>query len=106
MCARFTHMTRDLCKELDHNTFSDAKVIEMASRFTTMKVDLTNYDSPESEKLRKQFRVAGVPTVIFLGSDGTEVADTRVVGFVNAEDFARLGKLALDSRLSAVRVAP
>jgi thiol:disulfide interchange protein DsbD len=87
------------CKELDHETFTDPEVIRLAKQFITLKVDLTHFDSPEAKELREFFDVAGVPTIVFLGSDGAEVAGTRVVGFVGPEVFARLGRKALPGNL-------
>jgi thiol:disulfide interchange protein DsbD len=94
------------CKELDHQTFTDPEVMKLADQFTTLKVDLTHFDSPEAKGLREKFGVAGVPTIIFLGADGTEVAGTRVVGFVGPEVFARLGRKALPGNLSAIQAVP
>jgi len=77
------------CLELDRMTFTDEQVIEQTEDFVRLKVDLTNYDSSESEAIRKQFDVAGVPTIIFLNEQGEEVPDTRVVGFLNPEEFVK-----------------
>ena len=77
------------CLELDRMTFTDGEVIEQTEEFAKLKVDLTNYDSPESEEIRKQYNVAGVPTIIFLDAQGNEVPDTRVVGFVKPEEFLK-----------------
>jgi thiol:disulfide interchange protein DsbD len=45
-------------------------------------VDLTRYDSPESESLRRQYAITGVPTLVFLAPDGREVTEARVEGFI------------------------
>lgn len=75
------------CLELDRVTFTDSRVIEETSQFKKLKVDLTRYESERSTKLRKQFEVMGVPTIVFIGPDGEEVKDARVVGFLNPESF-------------------
>lgn len=77
------------CLELDRITFTDGEVIEQTDRFARLKVDLTNYDSPEAEEIRNQYNVAGVPTIIFLDAQGNEVPDTRVVGFLKPEEFLK-----------------
>lgn len=77
------------CLELDRSTFTDPDVIEAMDAYVRFKVDLTNFDSPESEALRQQFDVAGVPTILFLDAEGLEVPDTRVIGFLPPEDFLR-----------------
>ena len=75
------------CRELDRFTFSDSAVISAVGPFLMMKVDLTQYESPESEALRKQFGVSGVPTVVFIDAQGNEVSGARVVGYVGPDDF-------------------
>ncbi|MDG5766381.1 cytochrome c biogenesis protein CcdA [Balneolales bacterium ANBcel1] len=82
------------CLELERITFTDARVISGTEHMMRLKVDLTHFDSPESEEIRRRFNVAGVPTVIFLDEDGNEVTDARVVGFVGPDEFLnRISKL-------------
>lgn len=75
------------CLELDQVTFVDEGVIEALNKFKRFKVDLTNFDSEESEILRQQFDIIGVPTIVFIGSNGQEVKTARIVGYLNPEDF-------------------
>lgn len=75
------------CHELELNTFSDPAVVSEARKFDRYKVDLTKYDTPESEASRKQYGITGVPTVVFLGPGGREIADARVEGFMPPQPF-------------------
>jgi len=75
------------CLELERVTFVDSQVISELDDFVRLKVDLTNFDSPESELLRQQFNIVGVPTIVFIGSSGQEVGSARVTGFLNPADF-------------------
>ncbi len=75
------------CLELDRRTFTDPGVIARSEGFVRLKVDLTRFDSPESESLRKQFDIAGVPTIVFLDHNGTEAISARVVGYVPPDKF-------------------
>jgi thiol:disulfide interchange protein DsbD len=75
------------CRELDRFTFSNGEVMDALKPFVTVKVDLTKSDSPEAERLRRQFNVGGVPTIVFLDAQGNEVKEARVVGFLGAKDF-------------------
>lgn len=77
------------CLELDRITFTDPKVISALQSYRTIKVDLTDYESPEAEELRKQYDVAGVPTIIFLDENGEEIKNARIVGFVDAGEFLK-----------------
>jgi thiol:disulfide interchange protein DsbD len=77
------------CLELDRNTFTNAEVAKEAREFVRLKVDLTHFDSPEAEALRKKYNISGVPTVVFLKSNGEESGDSRVVGFVPPTEFVK-----------------
>ena len=80
------------CKELDAQTFSNDKVIAEGKDFTAFKADLTQTASETTEKLRKQFNVIGVPTVLIINAKGEEVE--RLTGFVNADEFLKILKKA------------
>ncbi len=77
------------CMELDRNTFTNQEVAKVANDFVRLKVDLTHFDSPESEALRKKYDIAGVPTIVFLASNGREETSSRVVGYVPADEFIK-----------------
>jgi thiol:disulfide interchange protein DsbD len=75
------------CLELDRKTWTNKEVIVSAKDIKKIKVDLTHFDSPESEALRKKFNISGVPTVLFIRTDGTEADESRIVGFVTPKEF-------------------
>ncbi|MGM0547397.1 MAG: cytochrome c biogenesis protein CcdA [Bacteroidota bacterium] len=86
------------CIELERQTYVDDEVIESTDDFLRMKVDLTRYDSERSEELRKQYDIAGVPTVMFLDSDGNEIQDARVIGFLGPEPFLKKVEIAKEEQ--------
>ncbi len=75
------------CHELEITTLSDPRVVAEARRFDRYKMDLTKYDSPAADSSRKRYGIAGVPTIVFLGADGREIAAARVEGFLATEPF-------------------
>jgi thiol:disulfide interchange protein DsbD len=75
------------CLELDRVTFVDPDVIDALDPFLRLKVDLTNFDSEESEALRQQFNIIGVPTIVFINETGREINSARVIGFLNPSQF-------------------
>jgi thiol:disulfide interchange protein DsbD len=91
------------CHELDRFTFTDRRVKQAAQGFRAFRVDLTRYDSPESENWRRRFAIAGVPTVVFLTPDGTEVPATRVEGFLPPEPFLERMRIAAEVGARASR---
>jgi thiol:disulfide interchange protein DsbD len=84
------------CKELDHYTFAEPSVVQLADQFVTLKADLTNSASPAVKSLKDQFSVLGVPTVIFLRPDGTEMEDLRFTGLIKPEVFRAKMESALE----------
>ena len=81
------------CLELDRKTFTDPSVIAETGDFVRLKVDLTHFDSPESEALRKKFNIAGVPTIVFLDGKGAEVSGSRVIGYLPPQEFVERTRL-------------
>ena len=83
------------CKELDKFTFSQPEVIELSRKFCMLKVDLTKANDPVSRELKNRFQIKGVPTLVFLSPQGTELNDLRVVGFLEKEEFLPIMQGAL-----------
>jgi thiol:disulfide interchange protein DsbD len=76
------------CKELDQATFTDSAVKKEAERFVTLKLDLTSNDpQSESGRARQRFDVLGVPTILFVDSNGSERPDLRLEGFEKPARF-------------------
>ncbi len=94
------------CHELERSTFTDARVIQRSRQFAIFKADLTRYDSAEAETWRKQYGITGVPTVVFLASNGREVFASRVEGFLAPEHFLERMDLAARTGAAAMRTGP
>ncbi|MBI1799253.1 MAG: thioredoxin family protein [Candidatus Eisenbacteria bacterium] len=75
------------CHELERVTFTDPRVIDAARGLRAFQVDLTRYDSPEADRWRRTWGIRGVPTVVFVGPDGSEIRETRTEGFVPPRTF-------------------
>ena len=78
------------CKELDKFTFQDKTIIDLSKNFVNLKVDLTRMGDPQVQKLKKQYNIKGVPTLVFLDKNGTEIPGTRIVGFIEPEKLAKI----------------
>jgi thiol:disulfide interchange protein DsbD len=76
------------CKELDRETYVAPDVVAESARFVRIKVDGTNTLDPV-DALYQRFGVIGLPTVAFVGSDGTILTEPRVTGFLGPEKFAQ-----------------
>ena len=74
-------------KELDQKTFSDPRVKSEMDRFARLKADLTLAGDARTESLAREFSVVGVPTIVFLDSNGREQRSIRLTGFEGPEPF-------------------
>jgi len=71
------------CRELEEVAFHDSSVVRLAENdFVMIKVDVTRGGDPVHERLLQQYRVKGVPTVVFLDVQGKERTDLRLVDFL------------------------
>ena len=77
-----------VCKEMEEYTLSDARVRSLLSEVVLLQADVTANDEQDQALLRA-YNLYGPPAILFFGRDGIERLPFRVVGFVNAEEFAR-----------------
>jgi thioredoxin:protein disulfide reductase len=74
------------CKELEHQTFPDGRVQSRMKEFVSLRADMTQ-DTPETEALYKKWGIRGLPTIVFLGSDGEEIRALRLSAFEKPDKF-------------------
>jgi thiol:disulfide interchange protein DsbD len=77
------------CLKMDRSTFTDPRVVAALKDHLKLKVDLTHPDSSEAETLVRQYRVLGVPTIIFLDREGKEIRAARIVGYFPPAEFLK-----------------
>ncbi|MEM7253263.1 MAG: protein-disulfide reductase DsbD, partial [Pseudomonadota bacterium] len=75
------------CKEMEKYTFPDARVRAALQDAILLQTDVTDYDDRD-KALLKQFDLYGPPAILFFSATGEEHPEFRVVGFMNAEEFA------------------
>ena len=76
------------CKELEHNTFSDATVQARLKPVLLLQADLTA-NSEADKALLKRFGLFGPPVILFFDAQGNELTDSRVTGYQDAEHFLK-----------------
>jgi thiol:disulfide interchange protein DsbD len=84
------------CKEMERYTFTDPTVQAALRETVLLRANVTHNDADDQALLR-HFGIFGPPTIAFYGADGRERAAYRVVGYMNAEDFAARTRAALHS---------
>jgi thiol:disulfide interchange protein DsbD len=58
------------CKKLDKDVWNQPPVIEESLRFVNIKIDATAPDDEEMTAIKEEFKVPGLPRVIFIDSRG------------------------------------
>ena len=74
------------CKEMEKFTFVDPKVQARLADTVLLQVDVTANDAADKAML-KRFGLFGPPGIILFDGEGKEIADSRVIGYQNAEKF-------------------
>jgi thioredoxin:protein disulfide reductase len=82
------------CKELDKYTYTDEKVVELSKNINNIKIDLTK----ENPAITEKYGIKGLPVVIFMKSNGEEMKELRVTGFMEPEEFSLRMKKLLDAK--------
>ena len=77
------------CKELDKYTFSEKKVADLLKGLNLIKLDITKTNDDNS-KFLKDYKLFGPPAILFFNNDGTEIRQSRIVGFIDAENFIKI----------------
>ena len=75
------------CKELEKYTFSDPRVSKILNQFKLIKFDITKTTDSHSKYL-KDMRIFGPPGIFFYDK-GKEIDNTRIVGFIEPDDFLK-----------------
>ncbi len=74
------------CKEMEKLTFVDPGVKAQLANTVLLQVDVTANDADDKAML-KRFGLFGPPGIILFDAKGAEIADSRVIGYQDAEKF-------------------
>ena len=75
------------CKEMQHDAFRDPGVIAALANTRLLEADVTANDAAD-QALLKHFGIYGPPSIMFFNDQGQELKGERVVGYMDARDFA------------------
>ena len=75
------------CKVIEHDVLTDPKVLKALAGYKRVRFDLTASNA-EQRALLDRYQLFGPPALMFFGKAGTEIIDQRVIGEINAADFA------------------
>ena len=74
------------CKEMERNTFSDAKVQGRLKNTILLQADVTA-NSEDDKALLARYQLFGPPAILFYDKQGKELTDFRVTGYQDAAQF-------------------
>ena len=74
------------CQEMEHETFSDARVKATLSDVVLLKADVTE-STDDNKALLRRFGLIGPPATLFFDAEGKEIKSRRIVGFLAPEPF-------------------
>jgi len=71
---------------MDHETFTDPRVISELQRFVAIRLDLTEV-TEKGKRLTEKYSVAVIPTILFFSSTGELLSEFTINGFTSADEF-------------------
>ena len=77
------------CKEMERDTFSDSRVSKKLDKLLLLQVDVTANTQADKALLRR-FGLFGPPGILFFDAHGTEIPDSRVIGYETPDSFLSL----------------
>lgn len=76
------------CKEMEHLTFSDARVQDRLKNTVLLQADVTA-NQADHQALLKRFGLFGPPGILFFDAQGQLLSQARVIGFQKADEFLK-----------------
>jgi thiol:disulfide interchange protein DsbD len=74
------------CKEMENITFADTRVQAQLKNSVLLQIDLTA-NSEDDKAFLQRYALFGPPAILFFDRQGSELADFRVIGYQNPEQF-------------------
>jgi thiol:disulfide interchange protein DsbD len=75
------------CRVMEYGAFKDPRIIAESRRFVRLRIDLTGAQDPGSLEGVKRYAVPGPPALVFVGADGKEIRELRVVEAIGADEL-------------------
>ena len=85
------------CIRMERNTFIEPVVQSLFEQIKPLQADVTQNDETD-QALMKKYNVIGPPAILFFDREGNEMRDYRLVGYFDADAFARHLRSVLEVR--------
>lgn len=77
------------CKVIEHEVLNAEPVVKQLGAFRLLRFDITQSNA-EQRALLDRYRLFGPPALMFFAANGSEMSTDRVIGEINAGDFAQV----------------
>ncbi|MEE1890322.1 protein-disulfide reductase DsbD [Pseudomonas carassii] len=77
------------CKVIEHEVLNAPQVQPQLAAFRLLRFDITESNA-EQRALLDRYRLFGPPALMFFAANGSEMTTDRVIGEINAGDFAQV----------------
>ncbi len=77
------------CHDMDREVFARPEIQAKLAQVTALRVDVTDQDNPEVQKILQEYDIEGVPTTVFIDSHGHEITEARLIGLVTPKEFSQ-----------------
>ncbi|QVM90816.1 protein-disulfide reductase DsbD [Pseudomonas entomophila] len=77
------------CKVIEHEVLNTEQVQAQLGAFRLLRFDITESNA-EQRALLDRYRLFGPPALMFFAANGSELTTDRVIGEINAGDFAQV----------------
>ncbi|MCU7282070.1 protein-disulfide reductase DsbD [Pseudomonas peradeniyensis] len=77
------------CKVIEHEVLNAPQVQPQLAAFRLLRFDITESNA-EQRALLDRYRLFGPPALMFFAANGSEMTTDRVIGEINAADFAQV----------------
>ncbi|WP_110992936.1 protein-disulfide reductase DsbD [Pseudomonas sichuanensis] len=77
------------CKVIEHEVLNAEPVVKQLGAFRLLRFDITQSNA-EQRALLDRYRLFGPPALMFFAANGSEITTDRVIGEINAGDFAQV----------------
>jgi len=75
------------CKVIEHEVLNNPQVLDRLKGYRLVRFDMTASNAGQ-RALLDRYQLLGPPALMFFGKNGSEKSDLRVIGEINAADFA------------------
>lgn len=92
-----------VCQEIEHEVYTDPRVVARMKDFVPILVDGTNDTDPQFVTLKAKYVVPALPKVVFIDASGEVLEELAVTELVTADEFLRRMDVAANSGRTARR---